>query len=201
MTPEKLAELKAQTIAFYKRKPEEGTGVFRHVGFDDNEDFLFNSLTSLDKPFPIRKVDVAKKYEKLESYNLGSLEFVKCPRLIGTRFEDEDQCWNVLPNGDKTCSGCGSYHPKEWIDWLDKATDPSTEDRLTTTDKGYKMYVEKPGVRNASEGAIKVYLQHVKQYAEEHKLNIEELDKKIHAAAIAGNTKFQAKMNKMREGE
>lgn len=203
MTPEKLDQLKKETVAFYKRKPETGTGVFRHVGFDDNEDYLFNSLTSLNKPFAVRKVDVAKEYDKLESFNLGAVEFQHCPRLVGTQFEKEDQWWDKEINGDRTCSGCGSYHPKEFIEWLDKAIDPDKEDRLDMTTKGYKFYVHKPGVSNASQGAIKVYLHHIQQYIQEQKLSQEDIDKleeKLNQAITVGNTKHQKILDKMSSG-
>jgi len=31
-----------KTFAYYQRKPETGTGIARHIGFDDNEYYLFS---------------------------------------------------------------------------------------------------------------------------------------------------------------
>lgn len=52
-----------KTIAIYRHKPEVGIGICRHIGFDDNNDFLFShELFAEDdeeeKGFSVRKVDV-----------------------------------------------------------------------------------------------------------------------------------------------
>lgn len=64
--------------------------------------------------------------------------------------------WHVLPNGDRTCTFCGSLHPDDVLRLLDVP-----EVQFTTTDKSYKFYVRQPGVANAREGGIKFYVHHV----------------------------------------
>jgi hypothetical protein len=67
--------------------------------------------------------------------------------------------WDVGPDGNRTCSYCGSLHPGDLMSICRKAL---TDERYAVegTTKSYKVYVKQPGVRNASEGAIKFYLHH-----------------------------------------
>jgi hypothetical protein len=70
--------------------------------------------------------------------------------------------WDWGPDGNRTCSYCGSIHPDDLI----KICHLTLKDErygVEGTDKGYKVYVKQPGVRNASEGAIKFYMQHAPQ--------------------------------------
>lgn len=67
--------------------------------------------------------------------------------------------WDLGPDGNRTCSYCGSIHSED----LMKICRLSLEDEgysIDGTDKSYKVYVRQPGVRNASEGAIKFYMHH-----------------------------------------
>lgn len=70
-------------------------------------------------------------------------------------------------NGDRVCSFCGSLHPDDFFRLVHEAAiAPEDADRGTvvdieTTDKSYKVYVHQPGVRNAYEGGIKFYIQHL----------------------------------------
>ena len=70
-------------------------------------------------------------------------------------------------NGNRVCSYCGSLH---WDDMLtlvklsaEAAADADyhTVVEIEPSDKNYKVYVNQPGVRNAHEGGIKFYMQHV----------------------------------------
>lgn len=67
--------------------------------------------------------------------------------------------WDLGPDGNRTCSYCGSLHPDDFMAICRKAI---TDERYSVdpSDKRYKVYVRQPGVRNASEGAIKFYMQH-----------------------------------------
>ncbi len=67
--------------------------------------------------------------------------------------------WDFGPDGNRTCSYCGSIHPDDLMAICRKVL---TDDRYSIegTTKSYKVYVRQPGVRNASEGAIKFYKQH-----------------------------------------
>ncbi len=67
--------------------------------------------------------------------------------------------WNIGPDGNRTCSYCGSAHPDDLMKICRSAL---ADDRygVDATDKSYKVYLRQPGVRNASEGAIKFYMHH-----------------------------------------
>ena len=78
-----------------------------------------------------------------------------------------DRWQKFKSNGDRVCSYCGSLH---WDDFTRMVHEAATapEDapytsvvRIEPSDKGYKCYVHQPGVRNAHEGGIKFYMQHV----------------------------------------
>lgn len=67
--------------------------------------------------------------------------------------------WDWGPDGNRTCSYCGSIHPEDLLKICRLVlTDERYEIEGTT--KSYKLYIKQPGVRNASEGAIKFYMQH-----------------------------------------
>lgn len=68
--------------------------------------------------------------------------------------------WDFGPDGNRTCSYCGSIHPDDLMEICRKTL---TDERYVVegTTKAYKVYVRQPGVRNASEGAIKFYKHHV----------------------------------------
>ncbi len=70
-------------------------------------------------------------------------------------------------HGNRVCSYCGSLH---WEDMLAlvKQSAEAPEDAeyqdvvaIEPSSKNYKVYVHQPGVRNAHEGGIKFYMQHV----------------------------------------
>jgi hypothetical protein len=67
--------------------------------------------------------------------------------------------WDLGPDGNRTCSYCGSIHPDDMMALCRKTL---VDDRygVESTDKGYKYYVRQPAVKNASQGAIKFYMAH-----------------------------------------
>lgn len=74
--------------------------------------------------------------------------------------------WDRGPDGNRTCSYCGSLHPEDFFALVKAAADagPDAGDDVPSidpSDKGYKVYVRQKGVRNASEGGIKFYTQHL----------------------------------------
>jgi hypothetical protein len=86
-----------------------------------------------------------------------------CPRRYeswqgktGEKFPDT---WDLGPDGNRTCSYCGSIHPDDLAVIIQKS---KTDSRyaIEETDKNYKVYIRQPNVRNAGEGAIKFYRQH-----------------------------------------
>lgn len=70
--------------------------------------------------------------------------------------------WNIGPDGNRTCSYCGSMH---FDDLITHCRNVIKDERYSIdgTDKAYKLYVNIPGVVNASQGAIKYYRQHSPQ--------------------------------------
>lgn len=90
----------------------------------------------------------------------------------GNREEHQDHWQRFKSNGDRVCSYCGSLHPDDMFA-LVKASADAPEDadyrsvvEIEPSDKGYKIYVQQPGVRNAMEGGIKFYTQHLPRTAD-----------------------------------
>jgi hypothetical protein len=120
---------------------------------------------------------------------------MKCPlsNNISQVFKvaDMPQGWNTNENGDSTCSFCGSWHPKEFLAFLGEVTtNDDINIRITLNDGRDKIYVQRPTVKCAGQGAIKVYLIHVKQYIEEKGLSMEKADYKLHKALMVSKAKF-----------
>ncbi len=102
---------------------------------------------------------------KPESTNDETTDHHTCRRRIATpgpRNRDENiDTWRIEPNGDRTCSFCGSMH----FDDFEKAVDLCLEDvskcRIEwATGKNYKLYAWRPNIRNATQGGIKFYVWH-----------------------------------------
>lgn len=100
--------------------------------------------------------DTERKAEEVEQ---GLLGFV-CPKgfaaFSGVPRPPQDVWRKVGP--DRVCSYCGSMHPEDL-----RAVLPTVDGERVTlelADKRHKVYVRRPGIRNASEGAIKFYLVH-----------------------------------------
>lgn len=89
----------------------------------------------------------------------------RCPRRdrdpLFSEVPGQPDHWRQLPNGDRTCSFCGSLHPEDFERLVQEAAKNDTNVRLEMSDKPYKIYVRQSGVSNASEGGIKFYLHHV----------------------------------------
>ena len=88
------------------------------------------------------------------------------PAHKGHDQEGQDRWEKHKSNGDRVCSFCGSLHPDDFFRLVhEAATAPILEYskmvRIEPSDKGYKVYVHQPGVRNAMEGGIKFYKQHI----------------------------------------
>ncbi len=82
----------------------------------------------------------------------------KCPRRAeGAVFvQSEFDEWREMPNGDLTCSYCGSWETQQFLNWCETATEGTLE-----FVKGYKFYIRRDGVSNAGDGAIKFYTPHL----------------------------------------
>lgn len=81
------------------------------------------------------------------------------PDFDGKSAQSTPDTWDYGPDGNRTCSYCGSIHFEDLMKICRKAL---TDERygIEGTTKSYKVYVNQPGVRNASEGAIKFYMHH-----------------------------------------
>jgi hypothetical protein len=87
--------------------------------------------------------------------------------LVAHTFPGPDHWQKFKSNGNRVCSYCGSLHPDDFLA-LVKASANAPEDAtyrsvvdIEPSDKSYKIYVSQPGVRNAMEGGIKFYVQHL----------------------------------------
>lgn len=74
--------------------------------------------------------------------------------------EDHD-FWRQHENKDRVCSYCGSLHPDDFIALVKAAAVEGSEVDVEPSDKMYKVYVNRPSVRNAMHGGIKFYCWHL----------------------------------------
>jgi len=100
--------------------------------------------------------------------------------------------WDWGPDGNRTCSYCGSIHPDD----LMKICQLVLEDEryaIEGTTKSYKIYIKQPNVVNASEGAIKFYMQHA------HKNPTQEQQDLFAEAVGLSNERYRAQMDAWRK--
>lgn len=114
---------------------------------------------------------------------------------VHTDREERQDHWDKFKsNGDRVCSYCGSLHPDDMFELVRKCADaPEDAPYMSVTeiepsDKAYKIYVKQPGVRNAHEGGIKFYTQHLPR-GDDGKVNIpqernDELKRAVRATKI-----------------
>ena len=105
-------------------------------------------------------------------------EPMTCGRRAETGMDDENgpfahagknlDRWQKFKNIDnRVCSYCGSLHPDDMFRLVHESAMAPEDASYTGTveiepsDKPYKTYIHQPGVRNASEGGIKWYMQHL----------------------------------------
>lgn len=113
----------------------------------------------------------------------------RCPRrdensMADTQFPGPD-AWEKFKHIDnRVCSYCGSLHPDDFLRLVrEAATAPEEASYLSTiriepSDKGYKIYVHQPGVRNAHEGGIKFYTPHLPTLTTEQDIMFQEAVRK-----------------------
>lgn len=75
--------------------------------------------------------------------------------------------WKTHKDGSRTCTHCGSLHPDDFIDIMDAYIQGQEGFSFSTTTKDYKLYGHRPGVRNAGDGGIKFYSDHIPQNRDE----------------------------------
>lgn len=68
--------------------------------------------------------------------------------------------YTARPNGDLCCSHCGSLSEKDFFEITAAFLEGKEGFVFDPSDKDYKIYVNRPGVKNASDGGIKFYTWH-----------------------------------------
>lgn len=108
-------------------------------------------------------------------------------------------------NGDRTCNFCGSLHFEDFTRLVAVAA-AAPEDapyrsvvEIEPSDKNYKVYVYQPGVRNASEGGIKFYMQHVPRKADGSVDVTAEHHAQFHEAAVRSQARFNRLLEETRK--
>lgn len=99
------------------------------------------------------KDSLSKKEHNAIEDAIPESEKFDCPRMP---FSHSFGKAHWLESGDwRVCSHCGSMHPEDVI--------KAVEDGIATidvSDKGYKRYINLPGVKNAGDGPVKFYVPH-----------------------------------------
>lgn len=115
--------------------------------------------------------------------------------------EQGEDYWNKhKSNGDRVCSFCGSLHHEDFFRLVhESATAPEDAPRgsvveIEATGKRYKVYVHQPGVRNAMEGGIKFYMQHLPRTADGETDVTPEQEADFAEAQRRSNARFQRYM-------
>lgn len=88
-----------------------------------------------------------------------------CPRGPGADSPlkppfSSEATWRTEKNGDRTCSYCGSLHPDDFLNIMQRFAAGEEGYHFGLSDKSYKVYVHRTGVKNAAEGGIKFYGHH-----------------------------------------
>lgn len=105
-------------------------------------------------------------------------------------------------NGNRFCSYCGSLHPDDLFDLVRQSANApqdaeySLAVEIEPSDKSYKIYVHQPGVRNAHEGGIKFYTQHLPRNTDGSSAVTEEQNADYLLAVQASRKRFNGMMAK-----
>lgn len=145
---------------FFKRN-NGSEAIIIVIGTHESGDYLCLWLSDSGRqPFRYHKYDFDKEFVEISEEEINKLERHRCGRRdespLGQSDEEKPDYWKVLQNGDKVCSYCGSLHPQTLIELVKKYG----VEIIEGTTKGYKWYVNQPGVSNATQGGIKYYRHH-----------------------------------------
>ena len=105
------------------------------------------------------------------------------------RGEGQDRWEKFKSNGNRVCSYCGSLHPDDMFELVRSSANASVDApyrsvvEVEPSDKSYKIYVHQPGVRNAMEGGIKFYTQHLPRDTE-GKLAVTDVQQEEYGRAV-----------------
>jgi hypothetical protein len=92
--------------------------------------------------------------------------------LANRIYPGPDHWQKFKSNGNRVCSYCGSLHPDDLFVLVRECANAPADaaynsvPEIEPSDKGYKIYVNQPGVRNAMEGGIKFYTHHLPRDSE-----------------------------------
>lgn len=72
---------------------------------------------------------------------------------------------------------------------------------IELSDKTYKIYLHRPGIRNASQGAIKFYMQHVPRTADGKEIAVTDQQSQEYSEACRrSSTRFRKMLEDQRAG-
>lgn len=124
------------------------------------------------------------------------VEFVRhfedCPLRPGHPFKDlgaGQPRWRMTGK-DRTCAFCGSMDPE---DFYILCLDPNNFDHLEVNDSRETVRFGRPGISNATEGAIKVKVAHIQTALTKDQIKV------VNAAIHFHVLKFREKWRKMQE--
>jgi len=164
-----------------------------------NEITLFGRLNGLVRPGPRLPWRIPRPIARLMRWVDGLLaDTLRCPRRDEANFAfPGPDYWRVHYNGDRVCSYCGSMDPDQFIALCHRIVEAGHGDveSIERSDKRYKFYVTRPGVRNASEGAIKFYTMH---FEDRHRAEANRLDPVIHQARVLSSQSFERRLMQAR---
>lgn len=88
-------------------------------------------------------------------------EFMRCPSHEHQQPDDPTLDYWETVGSDRCCSYCGSWHPDEFLAFLKVVASPNQPGHIEGTRKNYKIYLHRPGISHAGQGAIKFYKWHL----------------------------------------
>jgi len=102
------------------------------------------------------------------TFKTGKGEEHLCPRRaegVLPAFVNSTDAWEMR-GGDRVCSFCGSLHPEDFMKFCQDV--PSNDGYMVEpSTKSYKIYIRRPHIKNAGQGAIKFYTQHLQGLGEQ----------------------------------
>ncbi len=119
--------------------------------------------------------------------------------------KDKDYWERFKTNGNRVCSYCGSLHPEDFLELVKQCANEQEDAtyqssiRIEPSDKSYKIYVHQPGVRNAHEGGIKFYTQHLPRDGQGKLTITEDMEDEYHRAIVATNHRFEIYLKGVKE--
>jgi hypothetical protein len=123
-----------------------------------------------------------------------------CPRRneVPIEYTPKPDHWKKFKsNGDRVCSFCGSLHPDDFFALVKMCAGIPAEAAFNSiveielSDKRYKIYVKRPSVRNAVEGGIKFYTQHLPRDSDINPAVSDEQQKEFKRAVQGSQARFE----------